>query len=497
MDNTKSDAINLLAFDIGASNGRCILGTLQNNKLELEEIIRFPNIPATINNHLYWDVLRLFNEIRNGIITVSKRDNCPVQSLGIDTWGVDFGLLDKNGDLLGNPFHYRDAHTNGIMEKVFDIIPEAELYQITGIQFLQFNTIYQLYALKSTGSPVIERAATLLLMPDLLNYFLTGVIKTEITNAGTTQLLDVQKRQWSDDLINRLGLNRGLLTDIIPSGTRLGTIHKNLFTGSGIDKLPVIATAGHDTQSAISAVPAENDDFIYISSGTWSCMGVELNSALLTPVSRENAFANEQGTDNKITFLKNIMGLWPVQECRREWEIQGQKSDYTHLTEMAARAEPFFAFVDPDHSSFLSPGNMPEKIQNYCRDTGQRIPGSKAQIIRCILEGLALKYRFTVDQIEKLLHKKIPVIHIVGGGIRNKLLCQFTANATQKVTITGPAEATAAGNLMIQGITLGVIRDIRHGRAIIRNSFGTDRYRPQDNAIWEKAFNKFKEITGL
>jgi sugar (pentulose or hexulose) kinase len=379
------------------------------------------------------------------------------------------------------------------MEKVFSVIQADELYQTTGIQFLQFNTIFQLYALHLAGSPLLEKAATVLLMPDLLNYFLTGMKKTEITNAGTTQLLDVHTVKWSGGLIQGLGLPGRLFTDIIPSGTNLGAIRKDLVKGSGAGECSVIAAAGHDTQSAISAVPAENDDFIYISSGTWSCMGVELDSALVTPACRENGFANEQMTGGKIAFLKNIMGLWLVQECKREWDMQGAQNHYDQLMEMAARAKPFFAFVNPDHTSFLSPGDMPGKIREYCRETGQNIPVSKAQIIRCILEGLAFKYRFVADQLESLLNKKLPVIHIVGGGIHNTLLCRFTANATRKRIIAGPAEAAAAGNLMIQGISLRIIRDIPYGRAIIRNSFGTVQYLPQENAVWEKAYAQCKE----
>jgi len=487
-------AIRMLAFDLGASNGRSILGSLKNDILTMEEMTRFPNIPVKIHKHLYWDVLYLFNQIIKGIITACKKEDCSIESMAVDTWGVDFGLLDKDGDLLGNPFHYRDPHTNGIMEKLFTLVPAADLYQKTGIQFLQFNTIFQLYTMQLAHNPLLEKAAHLLLMPDLINYFLTGVIKTEITNAGTTQLLDVHHLKWSEDLIKKIGLSMSIFSDIILSGTKLGTIRKDLKDSGGIGSLPVIATAGHDTQSAISAVPAEGDDFIYISSGTWSCMGVELASPLPFPESREKGFTNEQSTCNKIAFLKNIMGLWLVQECKREWDLQGQYCDYKELMEIAARAEPFFAFVDPDHGSFLSPGNMPEKIRGYCRKTGQKTPDSKSRIIRCILESLAFKYRFTADQLENLLKKSIPVIHIVGGGIHNTVLCQFTANATQKMTIAGPAEATAAGNLIIQATSLGAVRSIRHGRLVIRNSFGTKQYEPQNNMLWKAAYERYREI---
>ncbi|MDK2799063.1 MAG: rhamnulokinase [Clostridiales bacterium] len=486
--------IKMLAFDFGASSGRAILGTFNGEKLTTEEIHRFSNDPVQVRGALYWDILRLFYEIKQGILKCVNRGHKDIASIAIDTWGVDFGLLDENGNLLGNPYHYRDSRTEGMMEEVFKIIPRDELYKKTGIEFMWFNTIYQLYSMKYYNSPLLDKASTLLLTPDLFNYFLTGVKKTEYSIASTTQLLDAEKRHWSTEIIEKLGLPKEIFTEIVPSGTIIGNLSTEIAEELGVDQIPVIATAGHDTQAAIAATPTQQDDFVYISCGTWSLMGVETENPILNEQSLKLSFTNEGGVDNKISLLKNIMGLWLVQECRRHWFKKGEEVSFDELGKIARQAEPFVSFVNPNDKIFISPGDMPNKIKEFCRKTNQPIPESKGQIIRCITQSLALEYKMTVESLEKLLGKELPVIHMVGGGIKDRLLCQFTANATGKQVIAGPVEATSIGNLMVQVKALGAVSSLKEMREIVKNSFSTNTYQPQEVELWNKAYEKYKNV---
>lgn len=488
--------LKMLAFDFGASSGRAILGIFDGNKLITEELHRFSNDPVNVRGNFYWDILRLFHEIKQGIIKCVNVGHKDIDSIGIDTWGVDYGLLDERGNLLGNPYHYRDTRTDGIMEEVFKIIPKGELYQKTGIQFMKFNTIFQLYSTKLNTPSMLDQAKTLLFIPDLLNYFLTGVKVTEYSIASTSQLLDPQTRTWSDEILDKLELPRQMLTDIVPSGTIIGKLSKTLAQELGIGEVNVVASASHDTASAVTAVPAANRDYVYISSGTWSLMGVEADEPIINEMSSQLAFTNEGGVSNKIRFLKNIMGLWLVQECKRQWNKEGDNCSFAELEKLAREAKPFVSFVDPDDDAFMTPGNMPEKIRAFCKKTNQPVPESKGEVIRCVLQSLALKYRKTVESLEQILGKELPVVHMVGGGIKDTLLCQFTANATGRKVIAGPVEATSIGNLMTQAMALGKINSLQEIRQVVKNSFETTEYLPEDIEQWNQAYGRFCSFCG-
>lgn len=489
-----SDAIKMLAIDLGASNGRAILGILEDKKLTLQEVHRFSNDPVMVNGNLYWDILRLFHEIKQGILNCVRLGHRDIHSIAVDTWGVDFGLLDGKGNLLGNPYHYRDKRTGGMMEKLQELISKEELYNTTGIEFMWFNTILQLYSMKRENSTLLNEAKTLLLTPDLLNYFLSGVKTSEYSIASTTQLLDAYAKCWSDKIIDKLDIPRGIFTDIIPSGTIIGELTDELSKELGIQNLKVIAVAGHDTQSAIAAVPTEDEDFAYISCGTWSLMGFESNQPIINEKSMNLSVTNEGGVGGKITVLKNIMGLWLIQECKRHWDNEGQGCTFAELDEKVIHAKPFISFVDPDDISFIAPGNMPERIREYCRKTGQPVPETKGEVVRCITQSLALKYRMTLEKLEDLLGRKLPVIHMVGGGIKDKLLCRFTAEATGRSVIAGPIEASSIGNILVQAMALGKVKDLKEIRSIVKTSFPIVTYTPTEKELWDKAYDVYKEL---
>ncbi|MCX7711152.1 MAG: rhamnulokinase [Clostridia bacterium] len=490
------EVLKMLAFDFGASSGRSILGVYDGRQLTIEEMHRFSNDPVEINHCLHWDVLRLFFEIKQGILKCLQAGHRDISSIAVDTWGVDFGLLDEQGNLLGNPYHYRDQRTQGMMEKVFKLIPKEALYEKTGIEFMWFNTILQIYSMKFHQSPLLKEAKTLLLMPDLFHYFLTGRKTSEYSIASTTQLMEAEKGTWSDEIIAKLGLPREIFTDIVPSGTVIGELSEGIVKELGASWIKVVAVAGHDTQCAIASVPAKEEDFVFISCGTWSLMGVETDQPVINEKSSTLGFTNEGGVGNKITLLKNIMGLWLVQECKRQWEKEGEKVSFAELENMAHEAEPFASFIDPDDHSFISPGNMPERIREYCSKTNQKVPASRGEIVRCIAQSLALKYRMTVENLEQLLGKKLPVVHMVGGGIKDRMLCQFTANATARNVVAGPVEATSIGNLMVQAMALGKVKDLKEIRSTVAASFPTENFKPTDTASWNDAYNRFKNIIG-
>lgn len=482
--------LNFLALDLGAESGRAILGELDAGLLRLSEIHRFPNQPINLPDGLHWDVMRLWREIQEAITMAVHNQGKNLVGVGLDTWGVDFALLDRKGALIANPHHYRDSRTEGMLDEAFRRVPREAIYQATGIQFMQINTLYQLLSMVIQQSPTLEIAHTFLTIPDLLNYWLTGEKVCEFTIATTTQCYDPRQGDWALSMLEKLNIPTYIFPKIIPPGTVLGKVLGQVTREAGLTDLPVIAPACHDTGSAVAAIPAENDHFAYISSGTWSLMGAEITEPVVTSRSLALNFTNEGGVNGTFRFLKNITGMWLVQECRRTWASQGKEHSYDELTEMAAQAEPFRSLIDPDASDFLYPGDMPARIGDYCKRHGQPIPDSKGAFVRCALESLALKYRWVLDQLEELLGYRLEPIHIVGGGSRNRMLSQFTADATGRVVITGPVEATATGNILEQAIALGYVSSLQEARSIIRKSFKPEVFKPVDMSKWDEAYQQ-------
>lgn len=484
----------VLAFDFGASSGRAILGSLQNGKIVMEEVHRFANDPVMVKDTMYWDTLRQFFEIKQGIIKANVKGG--FDSLGIDTWGVDFGLLDEHGMLLENAIHYRDERTSGMQEEVFKAISKEELYGITGIQFMDFNTIFQLYALKQKRPWMLERAKSLLFTPDLFSYLLTGEKVAEYTMATTTQLLDAGEKVWSERIIESLGLNKALLQEIVPSGTVVGTLTDDICEELGVNPAKVIAVASHDTQSAVVAVPAQEEEFLFVSCGTWSLFGTELSAPLINEESLACDISNEGGYGGKATFFKNIVGLWLAQESRRQWMREGKEYSFGELEQLALEVPPFLSYIDPDAPEFNPAGNIPRRVKVFCERTGQQVPQTEGEIMRCINQSLALKYRYALEQIERCTGKRYETIYMIGGGIQSRLLCQLTANASGRKVQAGPVEATALGNIAVQLMALGDIKDMQEARAIIAKSEQTRAYEPQDIEQWNQAYEKFMETIG-
>lgn len=486
--------VKMLACDFGASNGRAILGELKEDILKLREVHRFPNDPVTFSNHLQWDILRLCHEVKQGLLKCKMDNEENIASIGVDTWGVDFGLLDKNGELLGNPYHYRDDRTSGMIGRCFEYIPEEVLYSRTGIQAAPYNTIYQLLAMREKGDNTLDMADTLLLMPDLINYMLSGEKVSEYTHATTTQLYNHSKGDWDYEIIEKLNIPKKIFKHIVKPGTVIGNLRESICRDLNIPSMKVIAVAGHDTGCAVAAVPAGEENYVYISSGTWSLLGIESDKPITNELALKYSFTNEGGVNNKIRFLKNIMGLWIVQECKRTWEKEGHKMSFGEMVEMAKAEKGFSSFIDPDNLLFYAPGNMPEKVRQFCRETGQQVPETIGQTVRCVEESLAYKYRWSIEKIEEITSKKIDVIHMVGGGIQDQFLCSLAADASGKQVIAGPVEATAAGNIILQAMVLGEIKDLSHGREIIRNSFEMKEYMPRNTQIWDENYSRFIDI---
>jgi rhamnulokinase len=483
--------LRLAAIDLGAESGRVFLGTFDGERLSVEEIHRFPNVPVRVQGTLYWDILRLFEGVREGLLRAARVSGGRIASVGVDTWGVDFALLDRQGRLIGNPVHYRDRRTEGMMERVFQRIPREEIYRRTGIQFMPINTLYQLFAMVAREDPWLEIAHTFLTIPDLFHYWLSGVKACEFTNATTTQCYDPLAGDWAWDLLGRLGIPTHLFPEILPPGTILGPLQPELAQELGLPETQVVAPASHDTGSAVAAVPFQHPDAAYISSGTWSLVGVEVRAPVIREEALADNFTNEGGVGGTFRLLKNVMGLWLLQECRRTWAAQGQQWDYEALVRLAEAAPPLRSLIDPDDPRFLPPGEMPARIQAFCQETGQPIPEEPAEIVRCILESLALKYRWVIERLEALLARPIPLIHVVGGGSRNALLCQWTADAAGRPVLAGPAEATALGNLIVQAMALGHLSNLEEARAVIRRSFAPLLYEPRASSTWEEAYQRF------
>ncbi len=481
-----------LALDLGAESGRAMLGTLTDGALSIEELHRFPNTPVRVLGSLYWDALRLFHEICQGLTVAGRDRRLALDGIGIDTWGVDCALLGADGSLCGNPRHYRDARNNGVLEKVLGVLPREEIFAHTGVQFMQINTLIQLYAMKMAGDPALASARTLLMMPDLFNYWLTGVARCELTIASTSQFYNPREKRWATELFDKLGLPAGILTEIVPPGTCLGPLLPSIAGTVGLPAVPVYATGGHDTASAVAAAPAEGRDWLYISSGTWSLMGAELDEPVINDRLMAMNLTNEMGAGGKVRLLRNIAGLWLLQECRRAWALEGAEFSYEDLARQAAAAKPFTAILDPD--AFLEPGEMPGRISEYCKSTGQRAPASSAEISRMILESLALRYRQVLEMIESLLERRFAVIHIVGGGSQNQVLNQFVADATGRMVIAGPAEATAIGNVLIQAIGAGELSGLDEARGVVRRSFPTRVIEPGPREAWNAAYETYRSL---
>ncbi len=480
-----------LAFDLGAASGRTILGHLESNRLHIKELCRFENGMLTVGEHLHWDIFRLLEEIKKGLAVCAGETR--VNSLAIDTWGVDFGFLDQDGEILGMPYAYRDAHTQGAMEEFFKLMPRERIYNLTGIQFLPFNSLFQLQALKRDKSSVLDAAHDLLFMPDLFHYFLTGEKKTEFTFATTSQLYNPRKKAWDNELFDALGISKSLMQKIIQPGSFIGKLDSKIAKQLGWEDVPVVAVASHDTGSAVASVPAQGQDWAYISSGTWSLMGIETENPIIDDLALRLNFTNEGGVEGTFRFLKNITGLWLVQKCREAWAPE-KKMSYAQLMAMAQEAEPFLFFVDPDWEGFLNPVDMPEAIRHYCLRTEQELPRSHAEFVRGICESLALKYRIVLDEIKQISSTPIQKLHVIGGGAKNSLLCQFTANATGLPVLAGPAEATSIGNIMMQSRAHGFSRSLAQMREVIRNSFEVTVHEPEQTNEWEEAYENYQKI---
>lgn len=466
--------MNYLAVDIGAESGRVMLGTVAEGRIALEELRRFPNQPVQLPSGLYWDVFRLFHEIEEGLTAAGRVRKLHVDGIGIDTWGVDFGLLGPDGGLIDCPRHYRDMRNHGMQEKVFATVPRAEVFERTGIQFMDINSLYQLYATKLGNPATLDCAQRLLFVPDLLNYWLTGVERAEVTIASTSQFYDPRARAFATDMLERLGIPSRILAELIEPGKKVGTLLPQLAERTGLGEAPVFASASHDTAAAVAAVPAEGDDWCYVSSGTWSLMGVELPAPVINRRALELNFTNEAGVSGRTRLLKNIAGLWILQECRRGWVAEGAACSYEDLAAQAEAAGPAAAVIDPD--DFLEPGNMEKRICDWLRQRGLRAPQTKGECCRIVLESLAERYRQVLEGLEELSGRKIRKIHIVGGGSRHRLLNRLVAERTGRQVLTGPVEATALGNVLTQAMGAGEVKDLEAGRELVRASFQIERF---------------------
>jgi len=483
-----------LAVDLGAESGRVMAGIWNGKKLQLEEVNRFANGAVALGESIRWDVLRLWAEIQNGLALAGKKYGKQIVSVGADTWGVDYVLLNKQDEILGQPYHYRDVRTQGALERTFKKVPRAEIFKQSGLQFMELNTLYQLLAWKQRSPAILDAADTLLFMPDFLHWAMCGAKRAEFTIASTSQFVHPLKRDWSLPLLKKLGLPTHFLPKIVMPGTTLGKFRKSLAERTGLAKVKVVAPPSHDTASAVAGVPTAHTgktNWAYLSSGTWSLMGVEVNEPVLSARALELNMTNEGGIDGTYRLLKNIMGLWLVQQCKRSFDAAGRKYDYAQLASMAASAKPLRSIVNLNDPRFLNPPDMPKAIQEFCRETKQPVPRSEGELVRCCYESLALKYREVLGSLEELTGNRIDVIHIVGGGSQSELLNQFTADACQRPVVSGPVEATAMGNLLTQVKADGELASLSEMREVVRASSSGRRYEP---AAWNQAAAKFAEL---
>ncbi len=485
-----------LAFDLGATSGRSILGSLENGRLQMKELTRFPNQMLQIGDHFHWNIYSLFEHLKAGLVA-AKKEGVEITSIGIDTWGVDFALLAKDGSILGAPYAYRDPHTVGAPEAFFKIVPREKVYDITGIQVMNFNSLYQLFALKQANNSLLEATTEILFMPDALAYLLTGNKVVEYTIASTSQILNPRTKQFDAELLEKAGVSPSILGDIVMPGHVIGTLRDDLAEESELGKIKVVAVAGHDTGAAVAAVPAENKNFAYLSSGTWSLMGIEVKDAIINQETYDLNFTNEGGIEGTTRFLKNITGMWLLEQCLKEWKKEGITYAYEKLVQMADTVPAFQSMLDTDHPSFANPASMTEAIVAYCEATNQNAPTSHAEFVRCIFESLSLKYNYVLGKLNGLAPFTIEKLHVIGGGSKNPLLNQWTANSLGIPVIAGPSEATAIGNIMIQAKAAGCVDSLQEMRRIIGESFQLDEFLPENSKDWEAAYQKFIELTGL
>ena len=486
---------NFLAFDLGASSGRAILGNLENNKLSLTEVHRFENQMQQIDGHYHWDIFKLFNELKWGLKKCIHETGIQPASIGIDTWGVDFAHMDKSGKIMPFPFAYRDSRTDTAIEELSQIIPKEQVYEDTGIQLMQFNSLFQLFSMVKKDPARFETTEKILFMPDALNFMFSGIAKTEFTIASTSQMIKPGKNEWQKKLIEKAGIPTGILTEIIDPGTKIGLVKEEIAKETGSQQIPVVAVAGHDTASAIASVPAKDKNYAYISSGTWSLMGIESLVPLISDKTFTMNYTNEGGVGHTTRFLKNIMGMWLIQECRRIWKSEKNYS-WDEMVALAKEVKPFQCLINPDDSSFLNPTDMPRAIAHFCIKTGQKEPANHAETIRCIYDSLALKYRYTLDQIRSVTGQAIEKIHLIGGGANNHFLNQLTANATGLPVYAGPTEATAIGNILVQAKAMGLLSSLDEIREVVRNSFKVIEFKPGSSQNWENAYPLFIDLVG-
>ena len=489
-DSVAHDSQHYIACDLGAESGRVILGTLTGGKLQLEEMHRFPTGAVQIQGSLRWNVLGIFEELKRGLREVAAR-KLPIAGLSVNSWGVDYVLFNEQQPILSVPYHYRDSRTDRTYSAALKNVGREPIFAETGIQFMSLNTLYQLIAEVEENPELIEASDRFLNIADYFNYLFSGVGYSEASLASTTQMFNPITGDWSAELIEQFSLPEKLFPTIVPSGTKLGPLQPELCAETGLPAVEVIATCSHDTGAAVAAVPAEGDDWAYLSSGTWSLIGVELPAPLINDAAREHNFTNEAGFGGTTRFLKNIVGLWLLQESRRTWQRQGQQLDYAELNRLAEEAEPFRSLVNPNDERFLKPEDMPAEIATFCRETGQPEPETPGQFARCILESLALLYGQSLDDLEGLTGRKVSRLHIVGGGSQSKLLNQFAANATGRTVLAGPVEATAIGNLLIQAIALGDLESLAELRRVVRTSFAIETYEAHQIAEWQQATERF------
>ncbi len=490
------------AVDLGATSGRTIIGSLSEGKFETEELTRFDNRLIETGNHFYWDIYALYFEIIQGLKLIAER-GIHIESIGIDTWGCDFVYVDKNGSILGNPLAYRDPHTFGMMEKYFDEkMSKEKVYEKTGIQFMNFNSLFQIYTMRQTGNVALENAEKILFIPDALSYMLTGRAICEYTVASTSQILNPKTGELDEELVESLDLKRSQFGEMTAPATIIGTLTEEVQKMTGLEAVPVIAVAGHDTASAVAAVPAKNEKFAYLSSGTWSLMGIETKNAIINDRSYDLNFTNEGGIEGTTRFLKNICGMWIYERCRKEWkaEIAAKQEDdacldHGVLIAEAMKQPAFQSIINPDDAVFANPSSMVEAIQEYCKKTDQHVPETYGEFCRCIFESLALRYRQIFTWLKEFADFDINVLHIIGGGSLNKYLNQFTANSCGVTVLAGPQEGTAIGNIMLQAKASGLVKDIWDMRKIIANSININKFEPQDKEIWNEAYERFLKIT--
>jgi len=486
-----------LGVDLGASSGRVVAGLFDGRKVNLKELHRFSNGPVNLGNSLRWDVLKLWTGIEEGLIKAKQEFGSDIASIGVDTWGVDYVLLSKTGEILGQPYNYRDPRTDGIMEQAFQRVSRNEIFASTGLQFMQINTLYQLIAMQQANPELLDLADRFLMMPDFFNWCLSGSQVVEFTNATTSQCYDPNARDWSYDLLGKFQIPTEMFGEVVSPGTKLGQMRADVAERAGLPKIDVIAPVTHDTGAAVVAVPTDltgKPNWAYLSSGTWSLLGVEVQDAILTPRALELNVTNEGGVDGTYRLLKNIMGLWLITQIRESIERSGKTIDYGQLVQRASVAEPFRSLINPDDPKFLSPSDMPTAIREWCREHGQPEPETEGQLARCAFESLALKYRVVLSQLEELTGTPVEVIHIVGGGSQNELLNQFAANACGRPVIAGPVEGTVMGNVLVQARSLGEIGSLSEIREVVHNSASIKQYEPTDADRWKAASERFREL---